>query len=93
MGSPLAPLMADLCMNWIIDQTKLIRPQPTLIYKSVDDCFALSSSQKVILKFFQQLYMIHSNIQFIYKAAKNHIMPFLDVWINNTEKIMKLNTY
>ena len=48
MGSPLAPLLADLCMNWIIDQTKQIRPQPTLFYRYVDDCFALFSSQKEI---------------------------------------------
>ena len=93
MRSPLAPLLADLCMNWIIDQTKQIRPQPTLFYRYVDDCFALFSSQKEILKFHQQLNMIHPNIQFTYEAAENHQMPFLDVWIDNFEGILKLSTY
>ena len=93
MGSPLAPLLADLCMNWIIDQTKQIRPQPTLFYRYVDDCFALFSSQKEILKFHQQLNMIHPNIQFTCKAAENHQMPFLDVWIDNSEGILKLSTF
>ena len=33
MGFPLAPLLANLCMNWIIDQTKHIQPQPALFYR------------------------------------------------------------
>ena len=37
--------------------------------------------------------MIHPNIRFTYEAAENHQMPFLDVWIDNTEGIFKLSTY
>ena len=37
--------------------------------------------------------MIHPNIQLTYQAAENHQMPFLDVWIDNTEGILKLSTY
>ena len=48
MGSSLAPLLADLYMNWIIDQTKQIRPQPTLFYRYVDDYFSLFSRQENI---------------------------------------------
>ena len=92
MGSPLAPILADLCMNWISDQTKQIRPQPTLCYRYLDDCFALFSSHKEILNFYQQLNMIHSNIQRTNEAAENHQMPFFDVWIDNTEGILKLST-
>ena len=84
---------AQISLNLIIYQTKKIRPQPTLFYRYVDDCFALFSSQKEILKFYQQLDMIHPNIQFTYEAAENHPMPFLDVWIDNTEGILKLSTY
>ena len=93
MGSPLAPLFAGLCMNWIIDQTKQIRPQPTLFFRYLDECFALFSSQKEILKFYLQPSMIHPNIQFTCEAAENHQMPFLDVWIHNTEGISKLSTF
>ena len=77
-------------MNWIIDQKK---QKPTLFYRCVDDCLALFSSQKENLKFYQQLNMIHLNIQFTYEDAENHQMPFLDVWIDNTEGILKLSTY
>ena len=93
VGSPLAPLLADLCMNWIINEIKQIRPQRTLFYRYVEDCFALFSSQKEILKFYQQLNMIHPNVQFTYKASDNHQMLFLDVWINNIKGILKLSTY
>ena len=79
MGSPLAPLLAVLCMNWIIDQIKQIQQQHFLFYRYVDDCFALFSSFKNIFKFYQQLNMVHPNIQFTYKAVENHQMPFLDV--------------
>ena len=57
------------------------------------NCFALFSSLKEILKFYQQLNIIHPNIQFTYEAAENHQMPFLDVWIDNTEGVLKLSTY
>ena len=72
---------------------KQIRPQPALFYRYVDNCFALFSSQKEILKFYPQLNVIHPIIQFTYKAAENHQMPFLDVWIDNVTGILKLSTY
>ena len=37
--------------------------------------------------------MTHPTIQFTYKAAENHQIPFLDVWIHNTEGILKPNTH
>ena len=37
--------------------------------------------------------MIHPNIQFTYEAAENHQIPFLNVWIDNTEGILKLSTF
>ena len=36
--------------------------------------------------------MIHPNIELTYEAAESHQMLFLDVWIDNTEGILKLNT-
>ena len=37
--------------------------------------------------------MIHPNIQFTFEAAENQQMPFLDVWVDNIEGILKLGTY
>ena len=80
-------------MNWIIDQMKEIRPQHSLFYRYVGDCFALFSSQQDIFNFYQQLDMIHFNIvQFTYETAENHQIPFLDVWIDKTKGILKLST-
>ena len=93
MGSPLAPLLADVCMNWIVDQTKKINPQPIQFYRHLDDCFALFSNQDDILNFYQQPNKIDVDIQFTYEIAKNHRIPFLDVWIDNSDDKLKLNTY
>ena len=40
MGSPLAPLLSDVCMNWLIDQSQKIETQPLQLYRYVHDCFA-----------------------------------------------------
>ena len=92
MGSPLAPLLADVCMNWIVDQIKTINPQPNEFYRYVDDCFALFLKQDDILKCYQQFNKIQVDIPFTYKIAKDHQMPFLDVWIDNSGDELKLNT-
>ena len=44
MGSPIAPLMADVCMNYIIDQALAVTPpecRPDLLCRYVDDLFLL----------------------------------------------------
>ena len=66
MGPLLSLLFADVCSNWIVDQTKKINSQPIQFYRYVDDCFALFSNQSDILNFHQQLYKIRS-----YMSIKN----------------------
>ena len=48
MGSPIAPLMADVCMNYIIDQALTVTPpecRPDLLCRYVDDLFLLFSNE------------------------------------------------
>ena len=40
LESFLAPILADVCINWIVDQTKKKNPQPIQFYGYVDHCFA-----------------------------------------------------
>ena len=46
-----------------------------------------------IFEFFKHLNTIHPNIQFTYELAQNKKLAFLDVWINNEDGELKLNTY
>jgi len=46
MGSPIAPLLTDVCMNWLINESKKFDTQPQLFYRYVDDCFAVFSTKQ-----------------------------------------------
>ena len=93
MGYTLAELLADVRMNWIVDQTKKINPPPIQFYRYVDDYFALFSNQDDILNFYQQLHKIHIDIQFTYEIIEDYQMAFLDVQIDDNDDKLKLNTY
>ena len=41
MGSPIAPLMADVCMNWVLDQMDDFNLQPQMLMRYVDDIFCV----------------------------------------------------
>ena len=36
MGSPIAPLMADVCMNWVLNEVSTFKPQPPVVFRYVD---------------------------------------------------------
>ena len=93
MGSPLALLLSDVCMNWFIDQCQNIITQPLQLYRYVDDIFATFQEQARIIEFYKHLNSIHSNIQFTYELAQNNQLAFLDVWINNQNEKLTLKTY
>ena len=44
MGSPIAPCMADICMNWVLNQASnnVNLNQPTILRRYVDDLFVYS---------------------------------------------------
>ena len=45
MGSPIAPLMADVCMNLILNEVSTFKPQPRILFRYVDDCFVYSTAK------------------------------------------------
>ena len=93
MGSPLAPLLSDVCMNWLIDQCQNITTQPLQLYRYVDDIFATYEEQAHIIEFYKHHHSIHPNIQLTYELAQNNQLAFLDVWINNQNGKLTLKTY
>jgi len=62
MGSPIAPLMADVFMNWLVDNVSEIGCSPHILCRYVDDIFCAFDSKDEMDKFFHNLNKVHSSI-------------------------------
>ena len=80
METPIAPLLADICMNWAINKTSKSHAQPKVFFRYVDDCLAIFSNHEEIKQFYQEINNIHTNIKFTYELEENGKIPFLDVF-------------
>ena len=72
MGSPIAPLMADVCMNYVIDQALAVTPpecRPDLLCRYVDDLFLLFPNEDSLNRFFTNI--IKSFTSIMKKVAQN----------------------
>ena len=84
MGSPLAPILANLFMgfhesNWISECEPSFKP---LYYKRyVDDVFAIFSNEEQSEIFFRYLNNKHPNIKFTLEKEENGKLSFLDIFI------------
>ena len=94
MGIPLTPLMAGVCMNWLISQTSEFKCQPKTFFRYVDDCFAIFSEKSEIVSFFNKLNQIHPQIQFTAEYEIENQLPFLDVLVEKgTNNNLQLSVY
>ena len=87
MGSPLAPVLANLFMgfheqNWIEQATNV---KPIFYKRYVDDIFAVFESESDADAFYSYLNTRHENIKFTFEKEKDNKLPFLDILINNNE--------
>ena len=85
MGSPLAPVLANLLSG---HQRKLwlenFHGSTILFYRQyVDDTFCLFNSDRDATIFFDYINSRHPNIKFTMEKQVNHKLPFLDVLIDN----------
>ena len=62
--SPVAPLMADVCMNLISNEVSTFKPQPRVIFRYFDDLFCVFHDKDELEQFFVEINSIHVNIQF-----------------------------
>jgi len=94
MGSPLAPILANLFMwhhekDWLNNYTAEI-----LFYQRyVCDIFCLFNNKNDALHFFERINNKHSNIKFTMEEQSNNVLPFLDVSINNSNNNTKTSIY
>jgi len=87
MGSPIAPLMTDVCMNYVIDQALAVTPpecRPDLLCRYIDDLFLLFPNEESLKRFFTNINSVHRNIVFTKELETNNCLHFLDVLIEET---------
>ena len=87
MGSPLAPVLANLFMghhekNWI---DNFEGSKPIVYRRYVDDIFCLFDNENEASLFLVYLNKQHPNIKFTSEPEKNGKLPFLDVNIEKKE--------
>ena len=88
MGSPLAPVLANLFLGhhekiWL---EQYQGPEVLFYRRYVDDTFCLFHSEQDAITFFDYINSQHPNIRFTMEKEIDHVLPFLDVLINNTHR-------
>jgi len=84
MGSPLAPVLANIFMGhhekrWLDNYNS-----GTEFYRRyVDDTFALFNTQLRALSFYSYINTQHPNNKFTLQREENHKLPFLDILLDN----------
>ena len=97
MVSPLAPAVADIFMNWLIDEIQKKTNISLTIYH-YDDLFLAFDNQMEFDIIFKLNDLIHKNITFSIRIEKNNHFCFLDVNITKAEDnientVLKKQTY
>ena len=95
MGSPLAPVLANLFMchyekEWLSNYYEV---SPTYYTRYVDDIFLVFNSHDEAKRFFSYLNLRQPNVKFTIETKVNKVIPFLDVLIDNRNNILNTTTY
>ncbi len=94
MGSPLAPIVADLVMEHLLDNVvKLLPFQPSFLYKYVDDLILSipRGSEQLTVDTFNSF---HDKLQFTMEVEKDSKIPFLDMLVmRSTDGTIKIDWY
>jgi len=96
MGSPIAPLMADVFMNHVVTQALKetpIQSRPDLLCRYVDDLFLLFPSSSAVELFYTKMNSVHRSVQFTKDFECNNSIPFLDVLVQRTPSGLCTSTY
>ena len=79
MGSPIALLMADVFMNWLVDHVNKIGCSPHILCRYVDDVYCAFDSKDEMDKFFYNLNKVHSHVSFSKEVEAGGQLTYLDV--------------
>ena len=95
MGSPIAPCMAKICMNWVLNQAlnNANLYQPTILRRYVDDLFCIYNNEAQLDDFFNTLNAIHANIKFTKELEHENQLAYLDVLLTRNNDFIKTTVY
>ncbi|VEL10344.1 unnamed protein product [Protopolystoma xenopodis] len=80
MGSPLSPLLANVCMYRLEKEFEKSPLQPKVLMRYLDDYFALwSHSNENLDEFFNFMSQLDGRIKFTMQVDKGKRLPLLDV--------------
>ena len=98
MGSPIASMLADVFMNYVIEEALSASQQnrPTVLLRYVDDLFLVFYGDEKAQSFFGGMNRIHKSINFTQEQECNGQLAFLDVLVSrntgNVAQTSVLNT-
>jgi len=102
MGSPLAPVLADIFLNHVFDN-RITREghfniefdnfELSYFTRYVDDIFVGLESEEQALRFQRYLNDIHPNLKFKIETESLNKIPFLDLWIHKTDDGIQVSVY
>ena len=96
MGSPIDPILADVFMNYVIEEALSASQQnrPTLLLRYVDDLFLVFSNDEEAQSFFDVMNRIHKSINFTQEQESNGQLAFLDVLVSrNTGNVAQTSVF
>jgi len=87
MESPITPLLADTCMNWVIKKASMSghTSQPTCLFRYVDDLFCIFLNANQLNSYFNNISDIHPNIKFTKELENCNQLPYLDVLLRKNQ--------
>jgi len=77
--------MADVFMNWLLDNVNKIGCSPHIIYRYVNAIFCTFDSKEKMDQFFYNLNKVHSNVSFSKDVEADGQLAYLDDLLTKTE--------
>ena len=95
MGSPLAPIFANLFMGHHEEQWLecYLGKKPLLYWRYVDDIFCVFERKEQVIDFHDYIDSRHPNIKFTFEEHIEGRLPFLDILIEANENIVKTSVF
>ena len=96
MESPIVPLLADVFINYVVEEalSALQQNRLTVLRRYVDDLFLVFSSDEEAQSFFGVMNRIHKSINFTQKQECNGQLAFLDILVSrNTGNVAQTSVF